>query len=245
MPTRTEAVTLLRAALDGASSPATWNHLVETSSTPLDLSGLDLRGSNLTGLSFRGCNLDATCLDGCRLLGVNLNGASLTRASLRGAALRQATLVRASARQADLRGAQVAGADLSWCDLRNARLDDLDLTDVVLWKTDLRGATFPRFIVQRGQQVIADGVGTADDRTHSVPLPQVLKVLGGMIGVPYRWGGGSTFPHVQLPDHIDDPVEVMRSILEEYELVAAPSGSAAGEPDYYLVAPVREPEPSP
>lgn len=237
MASRSEAVSLLRAALDGAASPAAWNHLVESATAAVDLSGLDLRATNLTGLSFRGCNLDASCLDTCRLLGVNLNGASLVRASLKGATLRQATLVRAVARQADFRGAQVAGADFSWCDLRNARLDDLDLSDAVLWKADLRGASFPRFVAQRGNQVISDADDTPEDRLSAVPLPQFLKALGGMIGVPYRWGGGAVFPHVQMPDRVDDPVALMRAILDEFDLVATPTGTSAGEPDYYLVTP--------
>ena len=236
MAGRTELVTLLRATLDGATSQNAWNKLVECAESPPNLSGIDLAGNNLVGLSFRGCVLDGSRLEDCGLVGVNFDEASLVRATLRGSVLRQASLVRARATQADLRDCDVVGTDFSWCDLKDALLDGLDLSKAILWKTDLRGASYRPFTASRKQHFITEeGQAFAEVGDEMVPLPRLLQVLGAMIGTPYRWMGGQNVPNIELPERVDHPEALLDQVLHQLGLQSEPKTNEVGHILYYAV----------
>ena len=90
-----------------------------------DLSGINLRGSQLRKVDFQGVNLN-----GADLSETSLAGANLSQADLRNASLRKASLYRV-----DLSGADLSGADLQDTFLRNANLFETIFTDVKLERT--------------------------------------------------------------------------------------------------------------
>ncbi len=104
---------------------------LERSSQPfVDLSNLDLRGSDL---SF--ANLYRADLSGAQLTGVNLMWANLTQARLEGAILDQA----------NLSGAQLGGATMTRASLREARLRGTDFSNAKLTNSNLQGADMTEF----------------------------------------------------------------------------------------------------
>ena len=82
----------------------------------------DERGkrANLSGVNLRWTDLHAIDLRGANLRGANLRWATLCRADLRGADLREADLTRANLRWADLRGTNLSGAKID----KNTRRDN-------------------------------------------------------------------------------------------------------------------------
>ena len=100
-----------------------------------DLSGADLRGTNLSMADLR----EAT------MIKTNLRGANLIRADLRGADmsetdLRETNLIKTDLREADLRAADLRGADMWGTDLRGTFLcganlcgANLDFSCFPLW----------------------------------------------------------------------------------------------------------------
>lgn len=118
-----------------------------------ELSGVNLRNANLRDTDLWGANLRDVNLSGADLWGANLRDANLWGANLRGANLRNANLRNANLRDTDLRcaclrdanlwcanlrGADLWGVDLSDANLSGANLSRTDLRDVYLWDTDLR-----------------------------------------------------------------------------------------------------------
>lgn len=106
--------------------------------TPIDLSGYNLRCMDLSELDLTGgrlarahlefANLSRTELSGADLNGANLNDADLSAANLSAASLREATLVRTNLSQADLSDAVMAAVDLKDARLDEATLDRADLS---------------------------------------------------------------------------------------------------------------------
>jgi len=97
----------------------------------------DLRGANLSGK-----NLRQTDLMGAYLIGANLSGSNLAGANLRGAWLTSANLKRANLHGADLRGARLVGADMAGANLRKTDLRDARLAGANLTGARLNGAKF-------------------------------------------------------------------------------------------------------
>lgn len=125
---------------------------LERSSKPfVDLSNIDLRG---TDLSF--ANLYRADLSGAQMQGVNLTWANLTQArlegtildaaNLNGAQLGDATMTRASLRQARLGGADFSNARLNHSNLQGADLSDFSFdgitTTITLTGTDFSHAVW-------------------------------------------------------------------------------------------------------
>jgi hypothetical protein len=94
------------------------------------LSGADLRGADLMSAV-----LSKTDLTRARLYKADLTGATIPEASLNGADFRSANLSRAHLRKADLRGANLTGARLYGADLQEA-----NLTGAVLRRADFNSA---------------------------------------------------------------------------------------------------------
>ena len=95
-----------------------------------DLSGIDLRFSDL-----RCANLSGVRLQGAKLTGALMYGANLTNASLDGADLRLAELDRSTLREANLSASKLHRASL-----RQATLQDAALDRANLWQADLTAA---------------------------------------------------------------------------------------------------------
>jgi uncharacterized protein YjbI with pentapeptide repeats len=106
--------------------------------------GLDLTGVNLQGSELFEANLEGTILNHATLIGANLNFATLRKAKLRGAMLGVQPGSEASA--ASLRGAFMPDIDLSDADLRSVDLTGAhlygDQTQTLLVRTRLDSAVF-------------------------------------------------------------------------------------------------------
>ena len=232
MSAQDQVVSVLHSALDGTVSLGSWNALVESAGSRVDLRGVELENANLTGLTFRDCDLDGARIEKCRLVGVCFQGSSLDNVVFKGSNLRGASFVRATARGADFREAQIAEADFSWCDLKNARLDGSDLTGVTLWKTDLRGAHFPEFTPLANQHFLSDREQSGGGRPTSVSIAAFAKAVGGMLGVPHRWVGKGSFD-VDWPRRVEDPNALLNETLGKYKLTVLPRTDDSGQLLYY------------
>lgn len=104
-----------------------------------DLSGADLRGTNLSYADLGCADLRGANLRGTNLSHADLRWADLRCADLRGANLSNEDLRWADLRCADFRDANLSNANFGWADLRGA-----DLSDVDLGCADLRGANLCR-----------------------------------------------------------------------------------------------------
>ncbi|HAC2959947.1 TPA_asm: pentapeptide repeat-containing protein [Listeria monocytogenes] len=104
-----------------------------------DLTGADLRHTNLSNAVLTGADLRHT-----NLSNAVLTGADLTHANLRHTNLSNAVLTGADLRHTNLSNAVLTGADLTHANLSNADLSNANLTNAVLtwvnWQ-DVRGLT--------------------------------------------------------------------------------------------------------
>lgn len=114
-----------------------------------DLSGRDLRGSNLKIATLTDANLSGADLSNANLIlafmdGINLSGATLHGANLNGAQLSKANfsgadLTKAELSQANLLDADLSGADLEGAVLVSAKLGTANLKGANLKDANLRG----------------------------------------------------------------------------------------------------------
>ena len=100
-----------------------------------DLTGYNLKKTDLSRADLSGGHLFDSRLEGAELLGANLSHCDLTHCSLKGADLTKADLSYARLWNADMAGANLTECDLSFADLWNARL-----FNVKLWRADFSGA---------------------------------------------------------------------------------------------------------
>ncbi|HAA4979825.1 TPA_asm: hypothetical protein GET13_10655 [Listeria monocytogenes] len=100
--------------------------------------------ADLTGADLRHTNLSNAVLTGADLTHANLSNADLTGADLRHTNLTNAVLTGADLTHANLSNADLTGADLRHTNLTNADLSNANLTNAVLtwvnWQ-DVRGLT--------------------------------------------------------------------------------------------------------
>jgi hypothetical protein len=99
-----------------------------------NLSGADLRDTNLSSANFSGANFRDADLRYANLSNADLRGTDLRGANFRDADLRYANLSNANLSGADLRGANLSnanfnGANLSDADLSGANLSNANLSD--------------------------------------------------------------------------------------------------------------------
>lgn len=228
-----EAVTKLLALADEGSDAYLWNDLLSEHPDGVDLQGADLSGRSFDGYCFEKCDLRGANFGRCSLQGANFERANLTGATLLGADLRKANLRYVQASGADLEGARLEGADLSWAFFKDSNLAEVDLTEVGLWKTDLRNATFPEFKKGRDQDYLVE---TAHEETRRrVLFPQLLRHLGAIIGTPYRWTGKGDLPQVELPRKEDHPQRYLDSVIIELGLRKIPHKTPSGEVEFYEI----------
>ncbi|MCI0652490.1 MAG: pentapeptide repeat-containing protein [Planctomycetes bacterium] len=227
---------MLERALSGATSLAAWNEYVLESEREIDLTGVDLCGSNLSGLVLARCKMDGAQMANCRIVNVNFAGASLVEAVFEGSNLAESSFQRANARRSRFRRCQVEGTDFSWCNLTEADLSGVDLSVAKLWKTDLRGANYS-FTARADQFFVREPDRKVEEAAASVPLERMLQVVGGMLGIPYRWEGAGKMPSVEMPERLDDPREFLESTLAKFGLVARARAGADGAL-VYVVSPI-------
>lgn len=111
----------------------------------LQLSGADLRDSDMSGIMLDECDLTGATLDGARFTGASLVRSSLAGAKLLGADFSYSNLDRADLEAADATAASFVNAKLvraimSRCQLLRANLSDADLTKANLFESNLNGA---------------------------------------------------------------------------------------------------------
>jgi Pentapeptide repeats (8 copies) len=104
-----------------------------------DLSGANLRRTNLIGAKLQHPNLSGAKLIEAELQHAKLSGTNLIEADLAGTKLIEADLIGADLSSADLIGANLIGADLSGANLSAADLSTANLVRVDLTGADLTG----------------------------------------------------------------------------------------------------------
>ena len=115
----------------------------------VNLSGADIRDSDLMGAMLQRANLAGCYLNTCHLYHANLIQANLSRALLNGANMRGANLSGADLSNADLdratlSDANLTGANLAGANLSRANLTGANLTDATLTGANLSGAGLTR-----------------------------------------------------------------------------------------------------
>lgn len=195
---------------------------------PYDLSGADLRASDMRETDFPGTNFDRCDLGGvnfkdailvestfvgCSLLGASFEGADLlaayfseadlTAVSFDFARMHLAGLAFASLRHASLEGADLRNATLTRADLTDASLFSADLTEANLWLADLTRADLSESVY----------VHTRWPDGFDPPRPKVES------GRSWREGGYALDSGVELheahPDTFDLPDEAARMCVPE------------------------------
>ncbi|MEM7167849.1 MAG: pentapeptide repeat-containing protein [Planctomycetota bacterium] len=228
-----EAVSKLLAIADEGSDAYIWNDLLSEHPDGLDLQGADLTGRSLDGYSFERCDLQGANFGRCSLQGANFENANLKGIVLIGADLRGANLRHTQASGANLEGARLDNADMSWAFFKDANLAGVDLTKVQLWKTDLRNANFPEFKKGKDQDYLVEsGAPVERKRVH---FTRLLRLLGAMIGVPYRWTGSGDLPQVELPPKDADPQRYLDAVIIELGLRKIPHKTGRGEVEFYEI----------
>jgi len=106
---------------------------------PINMTGADLRESDLYIARQSSTNLSGTDLSEDVLRGVDLSRSDLTDANLKNTDLRQAAMIDTDLGNADLRGANLARADLEDANLEGAKVSQQQLNQV----KSLRGTTMP------------------------------------------------------------------------------------------------------
>jgi uncharacterized protein YjbI with pentapeptide repeats len=106
---------------------------------PINMTGADLRESDLYIARQSSTNLSGTDLSEDVLRGVDLSRSDLRDANLMNTDLRQAAMIDTDLGNADLRGANLAKADLEGANLEQAKVSQQQLNQV----KSLRGTTMP------------------------------------------------------------------------------------------------------
>ena len=115
----------------------------------VNLSGADIRNSDLMGAMLQRANLSGCFLNPCHLYHANLIQANLSRALLNGANLRGANLSGANLSSANLDRAILSDANLTGADLSDANLPRANLTGANLTGANLTGANLSRALLVR------------------------------------------------------------------------------------------------
>jgi uncharacterized protein YjbI with pentapeptide repeats len=104
------------------------------------MSGANLAGAVLQRAEFRRADLSEVNLSGADLRGAVLIGSNLQRSNLQGAIVRGGDMYEAGLAGANLRDADFTGAALPRLSAKGADFTNANLTNVLLYRTDLRGA---------------------------------------------------------------------------------------------------------
>ena len=115
----------------------------------VNLSGADIRNSDLMGAMLQRADLSGCYLNPCHMYHANLKQANLTKALMNGANLRGANLSGANLTDVDLDRAVLSGADLTGANLTGANLSRANLTGANLTDANLTGAVLNRATLTR------------------------------------------------------------------------------------------------
>ncbi len=188
---------------------------------PSHLYHADLREANLSGALFNGSNMRGADLRGADLSGADLDRTVLSDANLSGANLSGANLQRSSLIGAKLIGANFTGANFSGADLVRSDLTDAVLNDADMFQTRVWGCTM------NGADLSGAALGYTVfqdcDLRNVIGLERVRHDAPSSIGVDtvYRSGG-------QLPGVFLSGAGVPGSIATLQETIAA-AGQTRGE----------------
>lgn len=157
----------------GSNAVKVLRHLgVDSSATPLNMAGLDLRGEDLSSRFLNGADLSEADLTDASLVGADLTDAKVAGANLTGARLDRATLRGADLTGADLTGARLLGTDLTGTTLTGVRLRRAALVatdgveDGALRGADTLGAALP-------------GAGPPEPQIASAAVIRAVAVVSG------------------------------------------------------------------
>ena len=156
---------------------------------PSHLYHADLRESNLTNVLFNGSNMRGADLRGADLSGADLDRTVLSDADLSGANLTNANLQRSSLIGTNLSGANLTGANFSGANLVRSNLSEASLNDADLFQTQIWGCNMA------GTDVAGASLGYTVlqdcDLRGVVGLEQVRHDAPSSVGVDtvYRSGG--------------------------------------------------------
>ncbi len=184
----------------------------------------DLREADLTNALLYGANMRGVDLRGTDLSGADLDRAVLSDANLSGANLSGANLQRTSLQGANLTGANLTGANFSGADLVRSDLTDAILADTDLFQTKIWGCTM------NGADLSGSALGYTVfqdcDLRNVAGLERVRHDAPSSIGVDtlYRSGG-------QLPSVFLSGAGIPASVAALQETIAA-SGVSLSE--YYI-----------
>lgn len=188
---------------------------------PSHLYHADLRESNLTSALFNGSNMRGADLRGADLSGADLDRTVLSDANLSGANLTGANLQRSSLIGAKLVGANLTGANFSGADLVRSDLTDAVLNDADMFQTRVWGCTV------NGADFSGAALGYTVfqdcDLRNAVGLERVRHDAPSSIGVDTVYRSGGRLPGVFLSG-----AGVPGSIAALQETIAA-AGQARGE----------------
>ncbi|WP_436527467.1 pentapeptide repeat-containing protein [Actinoplanes sp. HUAS TT8] len=187
----------------GSNAVKVLRHLgVDSSATPLNMAGLDLRGYDLSARFLIGADLSEADLTDASLVGADLTDAKAIGATLTGARLDRATLRGTDLTGADLSGARLLGTDLTGAALNGVRLRRAALVattgiaDGALREADTLGAALP-------------GAGPPEPQIASTSVIRAVAVVSGVRllagagadGVIRIWDAINGRPLRMLPGH--------------------------------------------
>ena len=115
----------------------------------VNLSGADIRNSDLMGAMLQRADLSGCFLNPCHMYHANLKQANLSKALMNGANLRGANLSEANLTGVDLDRAVLSGANLTGANLTGANLSRVNLTGANLTGANLTGAVLNRATLTR------------------------------------------------------------------------------------------------
>lgn len=124
--------------------------------TMMDLSGADLRESNLSKTDLRGANLTSAQLDDADLTEAFLGEANFADSSLRKTLFSSATLVSANLSKANLENADLGNASLESADLSSANCSRANLCEANLKQAKLFNTNFSDAKLSRAVLIDAD-----------------------------------------------------------------------------------------
>lgn len=178
--------------------------LTEAYLSGANLSGAELRRSDLWGTILSSAHLGGADLQHANLAGSNLENAVLEQADLsesdlRGALMKDADLSRARLEGADVRGVNLIGADLQYASLRHANLERSSLVGANLRGANLEGVNLTRCNLEGANLEGANLVGARLDGTN---LSRV-------------WLGGATLSmNGELPERFKGVASLHRARLD-------------------------------
>ena len=163
---------------------------------PSHLYHADLREANLSSALFNGSNMRGADLRGADLSGADLDRTVLSDANLSGANLSGANLQRSSLIGANLTGANLTGANLSGADLVRSDLTDAVLNDADMFQTRVWGCTV------NGADLSGAALGYTVfqdcDLRNAIGLESVRHDAPSSIGVDTVYRSGGKLPEVFL-----------------------------------------------